>query len=159
MISWNKGIFENTINLTEDGEYIGFLKSDPWSNSAIGKLNNKNYTFSAKGIFRKVVLILDQESNETVGNIHFNEFSSKAKINFKSSENAMLYMRNFWQTKWRLSSESTYRVDYQGGLTSGQIEASDSAPEALILAGLFATNRIWEYSTLIVIAVAIILAT
>jgi hypothetical protein len=158
-INWKKGFFERTINLTQDEKWIGSLRSSPWSNSAQGVLKDKKYIFKSKGVFNKVVLILEQGSGEEVGSIQFREFSSKAKIHFKPDENATLFVRNFWQTKWRLSSEESFRIDYQGGQTKGQIETIDSVPEALILAGLFATHRTWEYSTIVAIIVAMILAS
>lgn len=99
ILNWNKGVFEKEIKLTDTNGQVGFLKSNPWSTSATGDLNSKKYSFKAKGVFRKVVLITERGSDETVGNIHFSEFLSKAKINFKSAENATLFVRNFWQTK------------------------------------------------------------
>tara|TARA_R110000868_G_scaffold293022_1_gene553538 strand:- start:668 stop:1150 length:483 start_codon:yes stop_codon:yes gene_type:complete len=159
IIHWNKGLFAKTINLTDANGNIGFLRKNTWSTSATGVLNHKKYSFKTKGVFRKVVLITECNADEKVGNIHFSEFSSKAKINFKSAENTTLFARNFWQTKWRLSNEESFCIDYHGRLNKGQINVSGSAPEALILAGLFATNRIWEYTTLIAIIVAVIAAT
>ena len=57
ILNWNKGIFEKEIKLTDANGQVGFLRSNPWSTSATGDLNGKKYSFKAKGVFRKVVLI------------------------------------------------------------------------------------------------------
>lgn len=155
-INWKRRLFDQTAYLFHGAEKIGYLTNAIWSNNAFGLLDGKKYHFVAKGLFNPRIQIIDVEGNAIIGQIVLNEWSSKARLTFKEHEKATLFVRNFWQTQWRLSGERSNRVDYQGNGQKGQMEIKEGTPEVMALAGLYVTNKMGEYVLILVIILIII---
>lgn len=158
-ITYNRKFFDSTYYLQDATKQVGYLRNDPWKNHAIGIYNGKQYNFKSTGVFRQVTLIIDPSTQETLGSIKFDDFRSKAYIRLKDSPSAMLKATNFSRTHWTLTGEESIQINVNGWSSNGNITASDEVPEVYILAGLFATNHIAEYTALFIILITIIIVS
>ena len=155
IIRWHKKFLDRTVHLYEEGKKVGFFKPDFWTTSAKGKLNDKAYYFRSKGVFSNMVLITDPSTNETVGRIKFNQFSSKAVLSLGEIENIKFKTRSFWGNRWSLSNKDFFNVAYRGRGYKGAIKVSNETPEATVLAGMYSVNRDWTYVTVVIVAIMV----
>jgi len=151
--TWKKGAFSNLYKIYSNGEQIGDLKDKSFSQSSIGVFNNKEYLFKTKGFFKQKTQIIDTAENKMVGEIHYNNWMTKARITINDKTINWKY-DNLWNTKWRIFNSEGINIEYSGSSTGGQIETNiDDA--LLLLSGLFVTNYYWQMTMVALLAVFI----
>ena len=155
-LNWNKGLFSSSYTIYSSDQPTGELVEKFFSQSAIGTLNNKKYTFQTKGFFKQETEIID-DKNVVVGTINYNNWMTKATL-FIQDKKYLWEYTNLWNTKWRIYNSETIDIQYKGSSSSGNIE-SNTDDELLVLSGLFVTNYYWQMTIVIVVAVIIPIIT
>lgn len=137
-IQWKKGIFKRTYELFSGETRAGMLKENTWKDSAGGELNGKKWEFRMKGFWKRRGEITEGENDVVLATITFNNWRTKAFIEFPGRPGRTLTWSydNFWHTRWSLTDPSGRSVKYHGRSTSGEIR-STLDDDMLILAGLF----------------------
>ena len=152
-LKWEKGFFKSTCNIYSGDKYIGKLKENIWSNTAIGELNGKLISFRPKGFFRQKILIIDPVKNELIGEIDFNALMTKATIRMGVKVFKWKY-DNWLNTKWSIHDSKQTLIHYSGSSLKGKITAS-AEDNLLTLIGLFVINYYWQTAA-VVLVVALI---
>jgi hypothetical protein len=151
ILTWKKGIFANTYNIYSDGKLIGKMKNNCFSQSDDGELNGMKYTFKTKGFFKHHTQIHDNQTNNIIGEITYNNWMTKATISIQNKKTYWKY-ENIWNTRWSIFNSEGIQINYSGSSTSGKIE-SNAEDDLLLLSGLFVTNYYWQMSIAILIVV------
>lgn len=138
IITWKTKFFSNKIQLYKREDLIGEIVNKPFSRSADGVLNGRNFRFNIKGFFRQETRILDGVDGSVVADIVISAWKSKAAITYNNMEYTWQY-ENFWNSKWSISSGNGPVVKYHSHGTGGEV-TSYVSDEILILAGLFIKN-------------------
>jgi len=141
ILNWEKGIINGSYKIYSEGNFVGSLKENSWTNSAEGELNEKKYSFKTKGILKQETQIIDSDNN-LVGKIIYNTWMTKAQIEIQNRIINWKY-DNLWSSKWSISSSEGIEINYSGSSTKGQIE-SNTGDELILLSGLFVTNYYWQ---------------
>lgn len=150
-IRWEKDFFSNLYNIYSNSQQIGKLKNKPFSQTASGELNGKEYIFKTKGFLQQRTEIIDSIEDKVVGEITYNNWMTKATITVANKTIGWKY-DNFWNTKWSIFSSEGINIKYSGSSTNGQIDSNiDDA--LLLLCGLFVTNYYWQMTVAVFIAV------
>lgn len=150
-LKWKKGLLSSTYNIYSKNQLVGKLTDKTFSQSAIGELDGKKYTFRTTGIFNQHTEILDNRENKVIGTITYNSWMTKATISISGKTINWKY-GNVWQTKWSIFDSGGIKINYTGSSTNGNIESStDDA--LLVLSGLFVTNYYWQMFIVILVAV------
>jgi len=150
-LKWKKQFFSNTYSIYSEGQIVGMLKDKTFSQSAIGKLNGKEYTFRTKGFFKQNTEIIDNKENKVIGTITYNNWMTKATISLIDKSINWKY-DNLWNTKWSIFDNKDIEIKYAGSSTNGRIE-SNSDDALLLLIGLFVTNYYWQVSMAVMVAI------
>ena len=150
---WKKGLFSETYRVYSNDQQIGKLKNKPFSQSAVGEISGKNYTFKTKGFFRQSTLIIDNIDNSVIGEIDYNSWMTKAFLSLKEKKYSWKY-DNIWNTKWSIHESDKVLINYKGSSTGGKID-SDTNDDLLMLTGLYVTNYYWQMTLVILMAVLI----
>lgn len=156
-LRWAKGFFSSLYKIYSNGEQIGSLKDKAFSQSAVGKLNNKEYLFQTKGFFNQKTQIIDTSVNKTMGEIKYNNWMTKATITINNKTINWKY-DNMWNTKWSVFNSEEINIKYSGNSTGGQID-SNTDDELLLLSGLFITNYYWQITIGILVIMIIVIST
>lgn len=151
ILTWKKGIFTSTFNIYSNGQLIGKLKNKTFSQSADGELNGMKYAFKTKGIFKQHTQILDNQSNNMIGEIAYNNWMTKATLSIQNKKTYWKY-ENIWNTKWSIFNSEGIQINYSGSSGSGKIE-SNTKDDLLLLSGLFVINYYWQMTIAILIVV------
>ena len=152
-LTWKKQFFSSTCLLYSDGQIVGMLKDKPFSQSAIGKLNGKEYAFKTKGLFKQNTEIIDSKENKVIGTIAYSNWMTKATISLTDKLINWKY-DNLWNTKWRIFDNEGIEIKYTGSSTSGRIE-SNADDAVLLLSGLFVPNYFWQMSVAVLVVILI----
>ncbi len=148
-LNWEKGILKNRYKIYSEGNFVGSLKENSWTNSAESELNGKKYSFKTKGVFKQVTQIIDSDDN-IIGKITYNTWMTKAQIEIQNKVINWKY-DNLWSSKWSVFSSEGIEIKYSGSSTKGEIQ-SNTREELILLSGLFVTNYYWQ-TTFVVIFV------
>lgn len=152
-LNWKKGLFSDTYRIYSNNLQVGKLKNKTFSQSSIGEINGKEYTFKTKGFFKQHTEILDNSDNSVIGEINYNNWMTKAFLSIQNKKFSWKY-DNIWNTKWSLNDSDGTEIKYSGSSTSGQID-SNTDNDLLLLTGLYVTNYYWQMTIVIIIAVLI----
>jgi len=144
---WKKGIFSSTYNIFFNEQQIGKLKDKLFSQSSVGEINGKEYTFKTKGFFKQHTEIFDIQTNQPIGEISYNNWMNKAIITIQEKTANWKY-KNIWNTKWEVTNKEGLKINYTGSSTKGKIE-SNTENDLLLLSGLFITNYYWQITIVI----------
>ena len=148
ILNWEKGILVSRYKIYSEGNFVGSLKENSWSNSAEGELNGKKYSFKTKGILKQETQIIDSDNN-IIGEITYNTWMTKAQIKIQNKAINWKY-DNLWSSKWSLSSSEGIEINYSGSSTKGEIE-SNTGDELILLSGLFVTNYYWQLTFIVIV--------
>lgn len=148
LVSWKKSFFGCTYQFYSNGIQIGSLKIGTWAKKGNGVLNDKEFEFKTKGLFKQETFITDTRTNSLVGTITYNSWKSKATIKLVDGTECNWEYTNFWHTKWSLS-KNLHFINYQGSYTKGTI-ISYLPDDILIVSGLFISNHFWQSSAAVV---------
>ncbi|MCK3683359.1 hypothetical protein [Maribellus sp. YY47] len=77
-LKWKKQFFSSTYSIYSDGQIVGMLKDKTFSQSAIGELFGKKYTFRTKGFFKQNTEIVDNKEGKVIGRITYGNWMTKA---------------------------------------------------------------------------------
>ena len=150
---WKKGFFSSTYNIYSQGQIIGKLKNNSFSQIAEGEINGKKYKFITKGFFNQQTEIHDAINNKVIGNITYNGWMTKATLLILDKESKWKY-DNLWNTKWSIFDSNGIEIKYSGSSSKGEIN-SNTDDDLLLLSGLFVTNYYWQITIIIIIAASI----
>ena len=150
-LKWKKQFFSSTYSIYIDRQMVGMLKDKTFSQTAIGELNGKEYTFKTKGFFKQNTEIIDNKENKVIGTITYSSWMTKATISLIDKSINWKY-DNVWNTKWSLYDNNEIEIKYAGTSTSGQID-SNTDDAILLLSGLFVTNYYWQVSAAVMVAI------
>jgi hypothetical protein len=109
------------------------------------------YAFKTKGIFKQHTQILDNQSNNMIGEIAYNNWMTKATLSIQNKKTYWKY-ENIWNTKWSIFNSEGIQINYSGSSGSGKIE-SNTKDDLLLLSGLFVINYYWQMTIAILIVV------
>jgi len=155
--NWKKGIFSDTYRVYSSNQQIGELKNKTFSQSSIGEINGKSYTFKTKGFFKQHTEIVDNSDNSVIGEIAYNNWMTKAFLSINERKHTWKY-ENVWNTKWSIFESDKAVINYKGSSSSGQI-LSDIDNDLLLLTGLYVTNYYWQMTVIIVAVMIPIIAS
>lgn len=157
ILTWKKKLFSSTYNIYYKNVQIGMLKNYSFSNSSIAEMNGFKYTFRTKGILNQSTKIYN-EAEHLVGEISYNSFMTKAKINLNTDYYFWKY-NTFWNTKWIMQSKKhDTQISACTNSFCGSIE-TNTDDELAILSGIFVTNYYLQMTIAIMIAVFIPILT
>jgi hypothetical protein len=151
ILNWKKGIFSSTYEIYSQENPVGYLNEKSWGQSSVGEMNGEKYRFKTKGFFNQQTIILNAEDDTTVGNITYNSWMTKAKIEY-SGKVYSWSLDNMWSTKWSLHDSDGFLINYACSSSRGTIE-SDFQHNFLILAGLFIRNFYLQTSAVFMMVV------
>lgn len=151
-LSWRKQLFSNNYNIFRNGEQIGILKDRSFSQTAIGQLLEKEYSFKTKGFLKQHTEIIDG-AGRVIGTINFNNWMTKATILINGKVINWKY-ENAWNTKWSIFDKEGIKIKYSGSSSKGRIN-SNTDDSLLVLTGLFVTNYYWQTTIVTLVAVFI----
>jgi hypothetical protein len=149
ILTWKKGIFSYTYNIYSEGNLIGKMKNNCFSQSADGELNGMKYTFKTSGFFKHHTQILDNQTNNIIGEITYNNWMTKATLSIQNKKTYWKY-ENIWNTRWSIFNPEGIQINYSGCSTSGKIESS-AEDDLLLLSGLYVTNYYWQMTVAILV--------
>ena len=152
-LRWEKGVFSDTYRIYSNDQQIGIMKNKSFSQSAIGEINGKSYTFKTKGFFKQHTEIFDNIDNSVMGEITYNNWITKAFLSIRNKRRTWKY-DNIWNTKWSICNSERVEIKYAGSSTGGQID-SNTEDDLLLLTGLYVTNYYWQMTVAILVAVLI----
>jgi hypothetical protein len=152
-LTWKKGIFSDTYKIYTDGQLTGKLKNNFFSETASGELNGVKYTFRNKGFLKCKTLIIEDQSNNIVGEIAYNMWMTKATL---STQNEETYWKsdNILNAKWSISNSKGIQINYSGTSGGGNIE-SDIDSDLLMLTGLVVSNYYWQIAAVVILIICI----
>ena len=150
-LRWKKGVFSETYRIYSNDQEIGKMKNKTFSQSAIGEINGKSYTFKTKGLFKQHTEIYDNIDNSIIGGIGYNNWMTKAFLSIRDKKSTWKY-DNIWNTKWSIYNLDGVEIKYSGSSTGGQID-SNTEDDLLLLTGLYVTNYYWQITIIILVAV------
>jgi len=140
---WKKGLFKCDYKLFGGGKHIGGLVENPWSQSAKGKIGERNMSFKIRNAFNPRADIIDLDAKEVVGSIKFSCWWSKARVNYKGKSLQWKY-RNWWSTKWSLVDADGKHVGYNKGWSTNGTIVSELEDDVLLLTGLYIAHYYWQ---------------
>lgn len=137
-ITWTKGIFNSLYKIYANGNLIGNMKENPFTQSAKGSIRGRDYHFKTHGFFTQSTEIIDCSDNKVVGEIKFNSWRSRATVTLRGKTIQWKY-DNVWNTRWSLSDCDGSVLKFHSSATHGHIDAG-TEDELLLLTGLFVKN-------------------
>ncbi len=143
-LTWKKGLFSNLYKIYANGEQIGYLKNNPFTQSGQGMLKKKEYVFKTKGLLHQKTKIIDFTTNKTIGEINYSNWMNKATIVINDKTINWKY-DNTRNTKWSISNSEEIHSKYAGSSMKGKIESNTEDP-IILLSGLFVSNYYWQIS-------------
>lgn len=149
--TWSKGAFSNLYNIFKNGQQIGKLKDQTFSQKSDGELNGQQYRFQTKGVFNQRTEIYDTSADKLIGEIKYNSWMTKAAIELNGKTYNWKYT-NTWQTKWSIFNDEGVELNFAGSSTKGHLE-TNIEEASLILCGLFVTNYYWQMTIAVIVAV------
>lgn len=150
-LKWKKNFFSNLYGIYSNGQQIGQLKDKPFSQTANGEFNGKEYIFKTRGFLKQHTEIIDSSENKVIGQITYNNWMTKAIISIDNKTINWKY-DNLWNSKWSIFNSEGINIKYSGSSSSGQIDSNiDDA--LLLLTGLFVTNYYWQITVAVLVAV------
>jgi hypothetical protein len=152
-LNWKKGFFSDTYRIYANKQQIGKLKNKTFSQTSVGEIKGKKYTFKTKGFFKQQTEIIDNSDNSVIGKITYNNWMSKASLSIRNKQFSWKY-ENFWNTKWSLNDSDGVQINYKGSSKSGQIN-SKTDNDLLLLTGLYVTNYYWQMTIVIIMVVLV----
>jgi len=151
--TWKKDFFSALYRIYSNGHEIGKLKEKTFTQTAIGELNGKEYTFRQKGFLKPQTEIINNNDHRVIGEITFSNWMTKASLSIDNKVISWKY-DNIWNTKWSLFDSEGIKIQYAGSSTSGQID-SNIDDGLLLLSGLYVTNYYWQMTLIILVAVLV----
>ncbi len=150
-LNWRRRLFSNTCEIYSHGTPVGRLNENTWKHLAYGELNRKKYIFKTTGFFKQETMIINTDTQKSVGKITYNFWKTKAEINYFDRVMNWRY-DNSWNTRWSIVDSSGVKFKYQGTHTKGTIDLEE-LDELLILTGLHIKNYYWHTTVAVLIAV------
>ncbi len=148
---WTKGVFSSQFQLYSETKQIAFLNEKPFSQSASGKINDKQFYFQTKGFMIRETSIIDEISNREIGKISYNSWKTKAVISLYSGEVYNWKYLNMWTKQSCISKNNEVVLDIKSNFNRGTIEASDT-DELLLLCGLFLKSYHRQATAAVIVA-------
>ncbi|MCL3782577.1 hypothetical protein EMN47_19505 [Prolixibacteraceae bacterium JC049] len=157
-LKWKKGLFSDTSTIYSGYNAVGKLKCESFNNLATAELNDKHFRFKSKSFLGGDIVVFDQSTNERVGEITFNTFSTKAKI-YTDSGLVLWRSLDIWGKRWVVFNDKGEKIKYSSEMTEGNL-ISDFDDELLILIGLYIPSFLSRITiTIVTITMVIIIAT
>lgn len=152
-LRWKKSPLSDLYRIYDNGEQIGKLKNRTFSQTAVGDLHGREYTFRTKGFFKQHTEIIDSSESRVIGEIRYNSWMTKANI---TSDNKTINWKydNLWNTRWSIFNSEGIKIQYSGSSTNGHID-SNTDDSMLLLSGLYVTNYYWQMTLAILLVVFI----
>ena len=152
-IHWKKKLFSRSYTIYSSNQPIGQLSEKVFSQTSVGKLNNKEYKFVTHGILKQTTSIIDTRENKKIGEISYGTWMTKATF---SINNKTYYWKydNLLNTKWSVYNEGGYQIKYYGSYTNGIIE-TNTDDSLLLLSGLYVKNYYLQTTIAVMVAVFI----
>lgn len=144
---WGKRPFFNTYQICSAYYPIGKLFNKTFSQSAVGELNGKSYSFKTGGFLKTRTEITDNLTNELIGDITYSSGMTKATLSIHGKKLSWKN-NNFRSTKWQISDNEGVLVKYNGTSTGGQID-SNTDDDLYVLTGLYITSHYWQMVILV----------
>lgn len=141
---WRKNLFSELYSIYSNEDLIGTLEEKLFSNSAMGSLNRKEYTFIKRGFLKQNIDIVDNLTNKVIGTIRFSGLMTKAYLTI-NDESYLWKYDNFSGTKWTVLNSEGIKINYTSSFTSGLI-FSETNDDLLILSGLYVSNYYFQVS-------------
>ena len=157
IFNWKRNFFNGAYQIYSHGTIIGSMREKPFSNTAFGAMNGKNYKFTNSGFLNRAAQIIDLESNSSIGKITYNTWMTKARIKFADKEITWRFI-NTWKSKWNIFDSSGVYMNYNSSVTSGKIEFEEQNA-LLLLTGLYIYNYHRSYTMAIIFAALIPILT
>lgn len=121
-------------------------------------MNEKCYTFKTTGLFRQRTTIIDNSTNQSIGEIDYKNIFSRASVTV-GDQKAEWRFANIFNSKWTIFSSEGALISYSGSCNRGKID-SMTGDEPLLLSGLFIANYYWDitiaFAALFVVFLAIV---
>ncbi|MEO1052746.1 MAG: hypothetical protein AAFX87_19080 [Bacteroidota bacterium] len=155
-LAWTKGLFSYQTKLIENGDEVGFVQYDPWSEKVAAQLYGKGYKFERKGLFSSTMLIKNPKDNTVIGSIDKNIWNSVSTISIDSNK-ATFKTRNFWSTKWSVKLNDD-EVNYHGNSSKGSITINGKIDPVYVLSGLFSVTYHLRTAGIVAIFVAVVVS-
>lgn len=140
-LHWKRTLLSCRYDLFSGAQSIGMLKENRFSQSAVGRLNDRRYQYRVYGVLQQKAKIIDMQSNQIIGRIRFNCWAPKAEIQL-GHERYQWAPRIFGFKGARLVTEGIGMLDYRGTFLSGSIQGNFKN-ELVGLTGLFVANYYW----------------
>lgn len=141
-LNWNTRLFSKRYEICQWETVIGTLEKSGWSTNVAGELNGRQFIFGTNRIVKKETKIIDSVSGLTLGTIIYNNWKSKATINYQDKVYSWQF-ENFWRSKWSISNINGKLVKYQSRALKGKI-ISFTDDDLIILTGFYIRNRFNE---------------
>ena len=151
LLTWTKGIFDNSYQLFQNGVIKGNLIFDTWKNEARTLFKEGNLIINSQGFFESNNYIYN-DKGELLGTITFETWKAKATVTLKNGEQFYFNFTNGWYTKWEIGDLKGKQAIYDSDTSSGRI-SSNTDDQMMLISGLF----IREYFTRRLLALVIFL--
>ncbi|MCF8307705.1 MAG: hypothetical protein K9I68_01715 [Bacteroidales bacterium] len=152
-IYWKKGILSDTYRVYSEGKQIGELRNKAFSQSSVGEMNGKSYTFKIKGIFKPHTEIIDNVTNTVIGEIAYSNWKTKASLSIHGRKYNW-NNDNVWNTKWSINDADKIVMKYKGYSGGGEVE-TDIHDDLLLLTGVYVINYYRQMTIIIAAAVMV----
>ena len=150
-LKWEKGLFSCTYSIYSNGQMVGKLKDNSFTQSADGELNGKMYKFKTIGFLKQKTQIRDATNNNVIGEITYDNWMTKADITILNKKAKWKY-DNLWNTKWRIFDSKGMEIKFTGTSSRGQIDSNTDDP-LLLLSGIFVTNYYLQITIAVLVAI------
>jgi len=129
------------------------LHNHAFKQKSDGEIHGKKYRFSTQGLFKQQTEIIDLQTGQQIGSIHYNSWMNKAEIKLHKRSWHWRY-DNAWQTRWSITNSSGKQLNFAGGMNKGTMEGYDPE-DLLVLCGLFVTNYYTQAGIAVFVAIFI----
>lgn len=149
-LHWYKKWYENQYQLFSDDQEVGEISPVAFSSRTIACMNGKKYIFRPRVFLLREIDILDANTMDQIGKIHFIGAGVKGVITINTKETYQLRCDNLFTPRWTISRNHQEQIIYTGNYMRGKIKADFSSP-VLLLAGLYAGIFQWRKLALLLI--------
>ena len=153
---WKSPFLSNKKNIFSGGLKVGELSNKSFSKDSHAYLKDVKLKFTQKGVFSSDFFVHDFNTQEYLGDIHYDFWGTKAEITFKDIK-ASFKPRNFWSTEWAIEQEGKDVVSINSnGMNGGEITSQEGS-DLMVLLALFLTNDYIRRTAFIMIISLIII--
>lgn len=155
-LDWKYSFSSRSLKLFEGDRQVGSLRSNIWTPFfSQGELYGNHYVFKPRDFFSKT-LIINADRNEVEG---FIKRGFHPTIKLLDQQASKLNFKNIWMTNVMLVGNEKFRIQSLGGYFKGKLSGNEGTPPSLILASIYAKNKVWEIGFFLFSILAIWLAS